>query len=340
MAKGILHFPDYLKRINGLMIDGKVRILRARSAASTSKKDSSHEDRADYRLLVRLWPRNSPSFPRPGVERDCHHADAPGRHLPSLGSPSRPATRRNRGPKASRRPLQASGPIDVLVNNAGIGLVGAFEATPMAHVRKVFETPHTRHASPRPGHWLSSAASLSKQPFPTTGGSAMAGIHHVTAIAGRADRNVDFYTRVLGLRLVKRTVNFDDPTTWHLYFGDEAGPARHDPDLLPVGACRRRPPRHRRDQRDRLPRPRRVDGLLAPPLRREGRRPRDAGPALRCAGAALHRSRRHQPCARRRRRRRGRARLEQRRRPGGARDARLPRRHPDAGRGRPDRARS
>lgn len=49
------------------------------------------------------------------------------------------------------------------------------------------------------------------------------GIHHVTAIAGPARRNLDFYTRTLGLRLVKKTVNFDDPTTYHLYFGDEAG---------------------------------------------------------------------------------------------------------------------
>jgi glyoxalase family protein len=49
------------------------------------------------------------------------------------------------------------------------------------------------------------------------------GIHHVTAIAGPACRNLDFYTRVLGLRLVKKTVNFDDPTTYHLYFGDETG---------------------------------------------------------------------------------------------------------------------
>ncbi|MBR0681876.1 ring-cleaving dioxygenase [Roseomonas eburnea] len=49
------------------------------------------------------------------------------------------------------------------------------------------------------------------------------GIHHVTAISGEARRNVDFYTRILGLRLVKRTVNFDDPGTWHLYYGDEAG---------------------------------------------------------------------------------------------------------------------
>jgi glyoxalase family protein len=50
-----------------------------------------------------------------------------------------------------------------------------------------------------------------------------AGIHHVTAIAGAARRNLDFYTRTLGLRLVKKTVNFDDPGTYHLYFGDETG---------------------------------------------------------------------------------------------------------------------
>ena len=49
------------------------------------------------------------------------------------------------------------------------------------------------------------------------------GIHHVTAIAGPASRNVDFYTRTLGLRLVKKTVNFDDPGTYHFYYGDETG---------------------------------------------------------------------------------------------------------------------
>ena len=49
------------------------------------------------------------------------------------------------------------------------------------------------------------------------------GIHHVTAIAGPARRNLDFYMRTLGLRLVKRTVNFDDPGTYHFYFGDAAG---------------------------------------------------------------------------------------------------------------------
>jgi glyoxalase family protein len=51
----------------------------------------------------------------------------------------------------------------------------------------------------------------------------MSGIHHVTAISGPASRNLDFYTRVLGMRLVKKTVNFDDPGTYHLYYGDEAG---------------------------------------------------------------------------------------------------------------------
>ena len=49
------------------------------------------------------------------------------------------------------------------------------------------------------------------------------GIHHVTSVAGSAQGNVDFYTGNLGLRLVKRTVNFDDPGTWHLYYGDRSG---------------------------------------------------------------------------------------------------------------------
>ena len=51
----------------------------------------------------------------------------------------------------------------------------------------------------------------------------MTGIHHITAIAGRAAANIAFYTEVLGLRLVKKTVNFDDPGTYHLYYGDEEG---------------------------------------------------------------------------------------------------------------------
>lgn len=49
------------------------------------------------------------------------------------------------------------------------------------------------------------------------------GIHHVTAIAGDPQRNIDFYTGILGLRLVKLTVNYDDPGTYHLYYGDGTG---------------------------------------------------------------------------------------------------------------------
>ena len=49
------------------------------------------------------------------------------------------------------------------------------------------------------------------------------GIHHITAIASSASENLDFYREVLDLRLVKKTVNFDDPYTYHLYYGDSAG---------------------------------------------------------------------------------------------------------------------
>ena len=53
--------------------------------------------------------------------------------------------------------------------------------------------------------------------------ASIPGIHHITAIGGAAQENLDFYTGVLGLRLVKTTVNFDDPTTYHLYYGDRTG---------------------------------------------------------------------------------------------------------------------
>ncbi|HEX6588079.1 MAG TPA: VOC family protein [Longimicrobiales bacterium] len=52
---------------------------------------------------------------------------------------------------------------------------------------------------------------------------ALRGLHHVTAICGDPQPNVDFWVGLLGLRLVKRTVNFDDPGTWHLYYGDNVG---------------------------------------------------------------------------------------------------------------------
>lgn len=49
------------------------------------------------------------------------------------------------------------------------------------------------------------------------------GIHHITAVAGDPQQNYDFYTQIMGLRLVKKTVNFDDPSVYHLYYGNESG---------------------------------------------------------------------------------------------------------------------
>src|SRR5476649_779883 len=57
----------------------------------------------------------------------------------------------------------------------------------------------------------------------TTDAKSLSGIHHVTAITADAQKNIDFYCGVLGLRLVKLTVNFDDPGSYHLYYGDELG---------------------------------------------------------------------------------------------------------------------
>ena len=53
----------------------------------------------------------------------------------------------------------------------------------------------------------------------------LGGLHHLTAITARAAENVDFYTRTLGMRLVKKTVNQDDVSAYHLFYGDEAGHA-------------------------------------------------------------------------------------------------------------------
>ncbi|HMS04072.1 MAG TPA: VOC family protein, partial [Gemmatimonadaceae bacterium] len=52
---------------------------------------------------------------------------------------------------------------------------------------------------------------------------SITGLHHITLVTADAQRNVDFYTRVLGLRLVKTTVNFDDPSSYHLYYADATG---------------------------------------------------------------------------------------------------------------------
>ncbi len=65
------------------------------------------------------------------------------------------------------------------------------------------------------------------------------GIHHITAITGDAPRNVDFYARVLGLRLVKKTVNQDDPTVYHLFYADELGSAGADLTFFEYPSARR-----------------------------------------------------------------------------------------------------
>jgi glyoxalase family protein len=65
------------------------------------------------------------------------------------------------------------------------------------------------------------------------------GIHHVTAITGDAPGNVDFYARVFGLRLVKKTVNQDDPTVYHLFYADERGSAGSDITFFEYPGARR-----------------------------------------------------------------------------------------------------
>jgi glyoxalase family protein len=65
------------------------------------------------------------------------------------------------------------------------------------------------------------------------------GVHHVTCITADAPRNVDFYTRVLGLRLVKKSVNQDDPTVYHLFYADERGSAGSDITFFEYPGIRR-----------------------------------------------------------------------------------------------------
>src|SRR3712207_4278825 len=70
-------------------------------------------------------------------------------------------------------------------------------------------------------------------------GMQLEGIHHITAITGDAPRNVDFYARVLGLRLVKKTVNQDDPSVYHLFYADENGSAGADLTFFEYPGARR-----------------------------------------------------------------------------------------------------
>jgi glyoxalase family protein len=69
--------------------------------------------------------------------------------------------------------------------------------------------------------------------------STLDGVHHVTCITGDAPRNLDFYVRVMGLRLVKKTVNQDDPTVYHLFYGDEEGSPGFDLTFFEYPGARR-----------------------------------------------------------------------------------------------------
>ena len=103
------------------------------------------------------------------------------------------------------------------------------------------------------------------------------GIHHITAITADAQENIDFYAGVLGLRLVKKTVNQDDPSVYHLFFADEQGSAGSDLTFFEFPGAPTGPRRRRHGPRDRLAR--RLRGgarLLGRAARRAGHRSRSA----------------------------------------------------------------
>src|SRR5438093_1161272 len=79
--------------------------------------------------------------------------------------------------------------------------------------------PHPRR------HDLATMGEQGRSETPVTRRQSMKleGIHHITSITADAGRNVDFYARLLGLRLVKKTVNQDDPSVYHLFYADEHG---------------------------------------------------------------------------------------------------------------------
>ena len=78
------------------------------------------------------------------------------------------------------------------------------------------------------------------------------GIHHITAITGDAQRNVDFYAGTLGLRMVKKTVNQDEPTVYHLFYADEDGTPGADLTFFEFRGAPRRPGGRRYGAPDRL----------------------------------------------------------------------------------------
>ena len=131
------------------------------------------------------------------------------------------------------------------------------------------------------------------------------GIHHVTSIASSARRNLDFYAGTLGLRLVKKTVNFDDPASYHLYYGDAAG---HPGTILTFFPWEGAPPGRLgvgEAQETVFSVPEGSIGYWTQRLIEKGVDPRSAGEALRRNDARLQGRRRDSARARGRQGRRG-----------------------------------
>ena len=107
----------------------------------------------------------------------------------------------------------------------------AHRANALVHVQEPLAV-HVVAAEPRLSshkHYFGTSGGAFRFCDPSTlGHMKLEGIHHITAITGDAPGNVDFYARVLGLRLVKKTVNQDDPTVYHLFYADEKGSAGSD----------------------------------------------------------------------------------------------------------------
>ncbi|GAB1583897.1 hypothetical protein PPNSA23_38400 [Phyllobacterium phragmitis] len=76
------------------------------------------------------------------------------------------------------------------------------------------------------------------------------GLHHVTSLAANAQENSDFFTKTLGLRRVKKTVNFDAPEVYHLYYGDQTGTPGTVMTYFSLSAYCSGPPGRRRSRRD------------------------------------------------------------------------------------------
>ena len=150
------------------------------------------------------------------------------------------------------------------------------------------------------------------------------GLHHVTSMASDARANNAFFTDTLGLRRVKKTVNFDAPEVYHLYYGDEHGTPGSVMTYFPVSEHRRPAQGRRRGRADRLRGAEGRAAVLARAPRRAGRGRARRGRELRREAAELRR-----PGWRRVRARRDRGRpgaLDRRRRSGRGGDPRLPRR--------------